>query len=279
MPNGPNGNLHYDFEDISNTENVPDSRLDEGTGQLYLPVGRVTPGDVELERVSVSRLLSFVQGTLGTHPTSLFRTGTTAPDAVDKREGIAQLYLYQMQRPGHGNLFSLYYQSGVLDDDWERITPPQGAPFWEYSADGVTWHTPYHEDDTLGRYNKGDLGGQNPDLTSPDAQTTPAFVIHQPVEPAETTEFGLANMENEPVGTAQTGTLGQVWNFPATTATAPRHYFNVPAGKRVLHILNVALGGAQETRNEWQPVTIGAITRYVRQPPMGRTGQYRVIFE
>ncbi len=401
MPNGNGIIEHYDFEDISQ---VPDSQLDIDTGELFIPAGRVTPGQIDVERVSIARLLSFVQGTLGTEPTALFRTGTTAPNDADKRDGVAQLYLYQASRT-HGPddalrtsyLYQLYYHAGVLAEDWQRITSPpqvyfvysrpdseevywsylehgsanifwivfnnhhagaahpinrgiayyqnfgqvrdvhgaliqngdtsettqlrrgtlarvmrnmtytdgngaqhtvetspeltvwrlygtlmseQNSPRWEFSSDGgTTWHHPYQTGDTLGRQDLGILGGNNADPTQDDARYTPPFVIHHPQPPAETTDYGIADASNMPVGTANSGTLGTVWNFPTTTPAAPKHYFNVPAGKTVAHILNVALSGAQETIDDWQQVTINNITRYVRQPLLGRTGQYRVVFE
>lgn len=56
MPNGTT----YAFEDISNSEEVPDSRIEENTGQLYFPLARLSPGRAELERLSLTQLLAFV---------------------------------------------------------------------------------------------------------------------------------------------------------------------------------------------------------------------------
>ena len=391
MPNG----ITYDFEDISNPTEVPNADLADHTGQIYLPAARIGSDNVDLQRVSVAQLLSFVQSTIGMPATTQFRIAATPPTPSQKKEGVPQLYLYQDTLTYHDSttdspiilpyLNILYFHSGILTQDWQVIRPPrqlysswsrpdseavfysyqyfgstvnwivsgdhsgtanhppqrgtayfnnasnvrdtqgnlipdgadstttllprgcwlrligsltwtdtngveqtrtisrdisiwrmlgvlqtENSPKWQYSLDGTTWHDTHQTTDTLARqlFN--------------DGTHTPTFDLHQdsPTSiPATTTNYGIADTANAPVGTAQIGTLGEIWTFPATTAQAPKQYFDLPQGKTVVHILNVALGGAQETLTEWQQVTINSTTRYVRQVLVGRTGQYRVIFQ
>lgn len=55
-----NGRTTYEFEDISNSDEVPDSDLGANTGDIYIPTARIASGQVGLERVSLSQLLNYL---------------------------------------------------------------------------------------------------------------------------------------------------------------------------------------------------------------------------